>query len=157
MLNVALQCYNYRTKHFTRQLCRLFSMETVKLKNNYQLRDVIGPPDPVSNLRPVLFASPTKETYLEKRYKELRKETQQWNQIFWSKHNTNFIKERKQFQQMLEAQGKTLTADNMSVFYKQFLDKNWQSHFNYNIMWYKRNIKILFFGIAVKISKLKIK
>jgi len=68
------------------------------------------------------------------------------------------FQERKQFQQMLKAQGKiTLTADDMSVFYKQFLDKNWQSHFNYNIAWYKRNIKILFFGIASKISKLKFK
>lgn len=142
---------------------------------------MIGPPDPISNLRPIIFANPPKETYLEKRYRELREETQQWNQIFWSKHNTSFIKvillnwsfnnirfsiqkdlikfqEREQFQQMLKAQGKvTLTADDMSVFYKQFLDQNWQTHFNYNIAWYKRNIKILFFGIAVKVSKLKFK
>ncbi|XP_011690176.1 PREDICTED: apoptogenic protein 1, mitochondrial [Wasmannia auropunctata] len=157
MLNAVPQYYNYRTRHIVK-LCRLFGMETTKLKNNQKLHDVIGPPDPVSNLRPVVFASRSKETYLEKSYRELREETQQWNQIFWSKHNTNFIEERKQFQQTLKAQGKeTLTADDMSIFYKQFLDKNWKSHFNYNIAWYKRNIKILFFGIAAKISKLKFK
>ncbi|XP_036139263.1 cytochrome c oxidase assembly factor 8 isoform X2 [Monomorium pharaonis] len=132
-------------------------MKTTKLKNNLELHDVIGPPDPVSNLRPIVFASSTKETYLEKMHRDLRKETQQWNQIFWSKHNISFIEERKQFQQMLKAQGKTLTADDMSIFYKQFLDKNWESHFNYNIAWYKRNLKILLFGIAAKISKLKFK
>jgi len=56
---------------------------------------------------------------------------------------------------MLKAQGKiTLTADDMSVFYKQFLDKNWRSHVDYNFAWYKKNIKILFLGIAVKISQL---
>lgn len=68
------------------------------------------------------------------------------------------FQERKQFQELLKVQGKKkLTADDMSVFYKQFLDKNWQSHFNYNLAWYKRNIKILFYGIAAKISKLQIK
>jgi len=157
MLNVIPQCYNYYIKRLTK-LCRLFSMKTGKLENNCQLHDVIGPPDPVSNLRPIVFAGSTKETYLEKRYKELRRETQQWNQIFWSKHNTSFIKERKRFQEMSKAQRKTaLTTDDMSVFYKQFLDKNWQSHFNYNIAWYRRNIKILFFGLAAKISRLKFK
>ncbi|KAL6264623.1 hypothetical protein P5V15_004724 [Pogonomyrmex californicus] len=159
MLNVVPKCYNYHTssKCFTK-LYRLFSMKTTKLENNNQTHDVIGPPDPISNLRPIIFASPTKETYLEKKYRELREETQQWNQMFWSKHNTNFVEERSRFQEMLKAQGKTsLSADEMSIFYKQFLDKNWQSHFNYNIAWYKRNIKILFFGLAAKMSRLKFK
>ena len=156
MLNVS-QCCNYRVKYFA-ELCRLFSTKTDKLKNNQQIHDLIGPPDPVSNLRPIIFARSAKETYFEKKYIDLREETQQWNQEFWIKHNTNFIEERKRFQELSRAQGKKeLTADDMSVFYKQFLDKNWQSHFNYNIAWYKRNIKILFYGIAAKISKLKIK
>ncbi|XP_011874078.1 PREDICTED: apoptogenic protein 1, mitochondrial isoform X2 [Vollenhovia emeryi] len=156
MLNVVHQCYIYHTKPFIR-LYRLFSMETAKLEKNRQSRDIIGPPDPVSNLRPIVFVSRTKETYSEQKYRALRNETQQWNQIFWTKHNTSFTEEREQFKQMLKAQGRIATADDMSVFYKQFLDKNWQSHFNYNIAWYKRNIKILFFGIASKISKLKFK
>lgn len=68
------------------------------------------------------------------------------------------FQERKQFQERLKAQGKpTVTADDMSVFYKQFLDKNWQSHFNYNIAWYRRNLKILFLGIAAKLSNLRFK
>lgn len=68
------------------------------------------------------------------------------------------FQERKEFQELLKAQGKeALTADDMSVFYKQFLDKNWQSHFNYNIAWYKKNIQILLLGILVNISKFKFK
>ncbi|XP_025993995.1 COA8 family protein CG14806, mitochondrial [Solenopsis invicta] len=156
MVNVISQCYNRHTKFI--KLYRLFSVKTAKLENNHELPDVIGPPDPVSNLRPVVFAGSTNETYFEKKYRKLRKETQQWNQIFWYKHNTSFIKERKQFQQMSKAQGKiALTADDMSIFYKEFLDKNWHSHFNYNIAWYKSNIKILFFGIAAKLSRFKFK
>ncbi|XP_050458724.1 cytochrome c oxidase assembly factor 8 [Cataglyphis hispanica] len=157
MLNIISRCYNCRVKYFP-ELCRLYSTKTDKLKNNQQIHDLIGPPDPVSNLRPIKFAHSAKESYFEKRYIDLRENTQQWNQEFWLKHNTNFSQECKRFQELLRAQGKTeITADDMSVFYKQFLDKNWQSHFNYNVSWYKRNIKILLYGIAAKISKLKIK
>ncbi|XP_070150577.1 cytochrome c oxidase assembly factor 8 isoform X1 [Polyergus mexicanus] len=157
MLNIISRCCNCRVKYLA-ELCRLYNTKTDKLKNNKQIHDLIGPPDPVSNLRPIIFARSAKETYFEKRYIDLREKTQQWNQEFWVKHNTNFNEERKQFQELLRAQGKTeITADDMSVFYKQFLDKNRQSHFNYNVSWYKRNIKILFYGIAAKISKLRIK
>lgn len=66
--------------------------KTDKLKSNQQTHDLIGPPDPVSNLRPIIFARSAKETYFEKKYLDLREETQQWNQEFWLKHNTNFVK-----------------------------------------------------------------
>ncbi|EZA60403.1 hypothetical protein DMN91_010479 [Ooceraea biroi] len=157
MTNIVLQ--NHRVKYLTK-LCRPFSMKREDLQGNRRLHppDTIGPPDPVSNLRPIVFARPAKETYLQKRYRELRDETQQWNHAFWSKHNTSFVEERKQFQESLKAQGKiTLNADDMSVFYKRFLDKNWQSHVSYNIAWYKRNVQILLFGIAAKISQFKFK
>lgn len=155
MLN-AWQNYNYHIKYF--RLGRLFCTKTSKSLRDNQQHDVIGPPDPVSNLRPIVFARSPKETHLDKKYRELKQEAQEWNQAFWLRHNTSFIEERKQFQELLKAQGKTaLTADDMSVFYKQFLDKNWQAHFNYNVAWYKRNIKILLFGILTNISKLKFK
>lgn len=157
MSNVTLRDY----KHYIKCLAkyrRLLSTRTINFKNDRQQHDIIGPPDPVSNLRPIVFARPAKETYLEKKYREHREDTQRWNQEFWFKHNTNFTKERKEFQESLKAQGKVeVTADDMSVFYKRFLDKNWQSHFNYNISWYKRNLMILLFGIAVSISKFKLK
>ncbi|XP_017760858.1 PREDICTED: apoptogenic protein 1, mitochondrial [Eufriesea mexicana] len=120
--------------------------------------DLIGPPDPISNLRPIIFAKSENESELEKRYRKAREDTQTWNQNFWTKHNNNFMKEREQFQETLKAEGKTsITADDMSVFYKHFLDKNWQMHLNYNTLWYKKNIKLLFLEIRVRISKLKFK
>lgn len=54
--------------------------------------DNIGPPDPVSNLRPVSFAKYDNESNLEKRYREARETTQSWNQNFWTKHNNSFVK-----------------------------------------------------------------
>lgn len=47
-----------------------------------------------------------------------------------------------------------LSADEMSVFYKAFLDKNWKAHISYNIEWYKKNFKLLRLGLHVRLRKL---
>ncbi|XP_043269912.1 COA8 family protein CBG23705, mitochondrial isoform X2 [Venturia canescens] len=64
--------------------------------------DMIGPPDPVSNLRPIIFAKNENETDLEKQYRKAREATQAWNQKFWAEHNRNFITERKLFLEALK-------------------------------------------------------
>lgn len=43
----------------------------------------------------------------------------------------------------------------MSLFYKTFLDKNWKTHLNYNISWYKKNFELLILAFKVKMYKLK--
>ena len=45
--------------------------------------DWIGPPDKYSNLRPIHFYIPENESPLEQKLRELRQETQEWNQQFW--------------------------------------------------------------------------
>lgn len=120
-------------------------------------QDMIGPPHPVSNLRPVIwYRSPT-ETPLQRKLRNLQQDTQQWNQQFWETHNTKFIQERKMYiQKHLPADGEksNLTADEMSGFYKEFLDKNWQNHVTYNFQWYKRNFTILFLSTMVNVERL---
>ncbi|XP_053983588.1 cytochrome c oxidase assembly factor 8 [Hylaeus volcanicus] len=149
---------NYTQIKLYNNVIRLFSTTVHSNLQTTIKPDIIGPPDPISNLRPIKFSIPWNETNLEKKYREAREDTQLWNQNFWVKHNTSFIKERKQFQENLKAQGKTsITADDMSVFYKHFLDKNWKNHFNYNIAWYKRNIKLLFLEIGARVIRLKFK
>ena len=34
---------------------------------------------------------------------------------------------------------KNLTADEMSIFYKEFLDQKWKTHLEYNKEWQKSN------------------
>ncbi|CAG9095549.1 unnamed protein product [Plutella xylostella] len=98
--------------------------------------DMIGPVDPVSNLRRIIFKQPPKESDLEKRYRLLRSEVQEWNQTFWTQHNTRFFQEREAYlKKNLPAGQQNLTADEMSVFYKEFLDKNYKAHTNYNVEW----------------------
>ncbi|GJQ71549.1 hypothetical protein Trydic_g11257 [Trypoxylus dichotomus] len=103
--------------------------------------DMIGPPDTVSNLRPIIRKRLLHETALQRQLRELQDKTQEWNQKFWFEHNTKFIQERQNFiksHKISIDQKRILTADEMSEFYKKFLDDNWKTHFNYNFEWYKR-------------------
>ncbi|CAG5011365.1 unnamed protein product [Parnassius apollo] len=116
---------------------------------------MVGPPDPVSNLRRIIFKQSANETKLEKRYRELRMEVQEWNQKFWTQHNSRFFQEREEYLKKNLPEGKqNLTADEMSVFYKSFLDKNWKVHITYNLEWYKKNVALLILAIQVKLRRL---
>lgn len=139
--------------------------------------DMIGPPDPVSNLRPIIRRVFLHETLLQQKLRLMQDKTQSWNQKFWSEHNTKFIKVRNScsltvnyifylfiiFQERQEyvskhlkpdEERKTLTADEMSEFYKAFLDKNWKSHVQYNVEWYRRNFTMLFLAFRVSVESL---
>ncbi|KDR18030.1 hypothetical protein L798_07822 [Zootermopsis nevadensis] len=48
-----------------------------------------------------------------------------------------------------------LTADEMSIFYKTFLDKNCKVHIRYNVEWYRKNIGLVICALRVKIFKVK--
>ncbi|KAM6202700.1 cytochrome c oxidase assembly factor 8 [Rhynchocyon petersi] len=123
--------------------------------------DWIGPPDKYSNLRPVHFHVPKDESPLEQKLRELRLETQEWNQQFWANQNVTFRKEKEEFiHSRLRAKGlgprtesgqkATLSAEEMADFYKEFLSKNFQKHRCYNRDWYRRNFAItLFMGKVV--------
>ncbi|XP_077036861.1 cytochrome c oxidase assembly factor 8 isoform X3 [Agelaius phoeniceus] len=59
--------------------------------------DWIGPPDKLSNLRPVIFYVPPEESALERRLREARQEAQASNQRFWARHNRAFRQEKEEF------------------------------------------------------------
>ncbi|KFV81631.1 hypothetical protein N308_01621, partial [Struthio camelus australis] len=121
----------------------------------HSCNDWIGPPDKYSNLRPVIFYVPQNESLLERRLRELREETQAWNQRFWARQNVSFQQEKEEFiYSRLKAKGlkmrdetgqkATLNAEEMADFYKDFLSKNFRKHMHYNRDWYKRNFTITF-------------
>lgn len=67
----------------------------------------------------------------------------------------NGFQEREAYLKKNLPEGKTnLTADEMSVFYKAFLDKNWKTHLSYNKEWYMKNITLLALAIQIKIKKI---
>lgn len=119
--------------------------------------DMIGPPDPVSNLRPIKFVARENETDLEKQLRLKREELQTWNHEFWTKHNTDFFKLKEEFttRELKKKQNneQTVNADEMSVFYKKFLDENWKRHLHYNISWYRKNVSVTFLDFKVKFRR----
>jgi len=123
--------------------------------------DLIGPPRPASNLRPVKFAVRETETPLELRLRNLRQETQKFNQDWWTEHNREFKQGRESFIKNIletkypnEPDKSTLSADEMSQFYREFMNQQWKSHVEYNKEWQKRNWSIIFLSARVKLEKL---
>ncbi|XP_018573173.1 apoptogenic protein 1, mitochondrial [Anoplophora glabripennis] len=130
--------------------------QPVIVVHEYDNVDIIGPPDTVSNLRPIIRRNLSNETPLQKKLREMQNTTQEWNQHFWSDHNTKFIKERQKYIDLRLKKGSEnqLTAEEMSEFYKKFLDENWQTHVKYNFEWYKKNFTLLLFALQVTIENL---
>ncbi|XP_057654499.1 COA8 family protein CG14806, mitochondrial isoform X2 [Diorhabda carinulata] len=117
--------------------------------------EVIGPPDPDSNLRPIIRKRQFNETPLQTKLREMQNDTQNWNQHFWSNHNRKFVKEKQDFIDDLinKDKDKQITADEMSGFYKKFLNDNWKTHVRYNKEWYIRNLTILMYSLGVTLEK----
>ncbi|XP_053701689.1 cytochrome c oxidase assembly factor 8 [Synchiropus splendidus] len=124
--------------------------------------DWIGPPNQLSNLRPIIYRTPENETELEKRLRHLRQETEDWNHTFWAKQNITFSKEKQAFIiSQLQSKGlslrdeqghrRALSSEEMASFYKAFLDKNRTRHANYNKEWYRRNLTITFLMARVSL------
>ena len=117
-----------------------------------QCHSIPGPPDESSNIRPILRHAPEDETHLQKKLRLKRIDAEQFVSGFWKNHNKRFFTEKSNF--IAERQGdKELNADEMSEFYKKFLDKNWESHFYFNIMWYMKNFELLYLALLVNVQK----
>eukprot|EP00094_Tigriopus_californicus_P012642 TCALIF_12221-PA protein Name:"Similar to Apopt1 Apoptogenic protein 1, mitochondrial (Mus musculus)" AED:0.00 eAED:0.00 QI:315/1/1/1/1/1/3/2929/207 len=132
---------------------------TPEIKSEF---DQIGPPHRISNLRQYKLHRPQNESPLHRRYRELREDTFKWSHQFWQEHNEQFTNERAEFIKKLlrdhypdEPDKSTISAREMSVFYKNFLDKKWSSHLKFNWEWQKRNFSIVCLSLLVRLEALK--
>lgn len=53
-----------------------------------------------------------------------------------------------------EVNKKTISTEEMSEFYKSFLDSQWKAHLNYNLEWQKRNFTIAALSLLVGFENL---
>ncbi|XP_023343678.1 apoptogenic protein 1, mitochondrial [Eurytemora carolleeae] len=131
-------------------------------KNNQTVcEEMIGPAHPISNLRALQLGRKHNETKYEVKLRLVRQETQMFNQEFWVEHNTAFKQGREKFINNLlavkyptEKDKKTLTSEEMSEFYREFMNQQWRNHLQYNLDWQKRNFKIIFLTGIVRIQAL---
>ncbi|XP_014274581.1 COA8 family protein Y39B6A.34, mitochondrial [Halyomorpha halys] len=120
--------------------------------------DIVGQPDPISNLRPITFHIPLDETYIERKFRLKREHVHNWNEEFWKHHNMRFTLERKEYVEAMKekkADYGPLTPEEISVFYKAFLDKYWMTHMWYNIEWYKQNLNLLALALKVELDRFR--
>uniref|UniRef100_A0A158P6U6 COA8 family protein CG14806, mitochondrial n=1 Tax=Angiostrongylus cantonensis TaxID=6313 RepID=A0A158P6U6_ANGCA len=97
--------------------------------------DWVGPPHPVSKIRPIKLRRVDNESDLERQYREAREELNRWNSAFWAKHNSLFDTKKARFvEQRKKELGRIeqISANDLSVFYKQFLDSQYTSMMAYN-------------------------
>ncbi|XP_060938215.1 cytochrome c oxidase assembly factor 8 [Limanda limanda] len=127
--------------------------------------DWIGPPNPLSNLRPIVYHVAENESELQRRLRNLRQETEDWNHEFWTKQNFTFNRDRDSFitsqlktkgLSVRDEQGKRrcLNSEEMAVFYKSFLDNNRTRHMTYNKEWYRRNFSITLLMARVALTNM---
>lgn len=118
------------------------------------MHNILGPPDKVSNIRPILRYKSANESNLQKELRLKRAEAHDWVNNFWTKHNETFAREKSDFTARNRRAGEeNVPADKMSEFYKAFLDKNWKNHFNFNLNWYKMNFNLLLLAFRVNVEQ----
>lgn len=118
--------------------------------------DLIGPADKISNLRPVRSFIPENESQVEKDYRLLKDNIFEFNQQYWTQQNLKFIESRKKFIEKHRIDQKILNKnkleqleindpnnDQMNEFYKEFLNENYFNHYEYNRLWFRKNLSLL--------------
>ncbi|KAL6742171.1 hypothetical protein Aduo_015351 [Ancylostoma duodenale] len=127
--------------------------DQVRMDRRY---DWVGPPHPVSKIRPIKLRRVDNETQLEREYREAREELNRWNSSFWAAHNTLFDAKKAEF---IEKRKKELgrlgqvSANDLSVFYKEFLDSQHASLIAYNKEWYHRNLALCWPALRVNMVR----
>ncbi|KAG9302146.1 hypothetical protein G9A89_020580 [Geosiphon pyriformis] len=106
--------------------------------------DFVGTPDLVSNLRPIKYYIAEKESNEDRDWRLHRERVDRFNQQFWSSNNQLFILEKQEFEnQIIKKTGEKPTPSEMSLFYKEFLDKAYERQMAYNKRWWKENFVML--------------
>ncbi|KAF9426182.1 hypothetical protein BGZ94_006850 [Podila epigama] len=106
---------------------------------------LVGNPHPISNLRPVKYPIPKNESAQDRALREQRESVDAYNQNFWVTNNNMFIKAKAEYEAKIRAQNGNVpvTTEELSIFYKDFLDKAYVRQMNYNRQWWIKNIGLL--------------
>ncbi|KAI8602319.1 hypothetical protein EDD21DRAFT_80937 [Dissophora ornata] len=106
---------------------------------------LVGNPHPVSNLRPVKYQIPENESPKDREFRERCERVDAFNQNFWVNNNTMFIKAKAEYEEKIRAQNgnQPVTTEELSIFYKDFLDKAYDRQMTYNRQWWVENVGLL--------------
>ncbi|XP_066931026.1 COA8 family protein CBG23705, mitochondrial-like [Clytia hemisphaerica] len=119
----------------------------------HQHYDYVSKPNPDSNIRQVVYSKAANSD--EEILNTKRTMTNHWNDEFWKVHNQNFFQAKKEFIETANAASGTgqEVADKLSIFYKEFLEKNHDVYMEYNREWYRRNFSLLWLNVCSSLRK----
>jgi apoptogenic protein 1 len=126
--------------------------------------DLIGPFNKLSNLRKYKFYIPEDETAAERKYRIMRVQVYKWNQTYWSDQNIRYSVAKKAFMDKAKSScdGNSQNdetsddyAELLNKFNKKFLDENFEIQLEYNRLWFKYNIDLLWPAFLANIFKTK--
>jgi hypothetical protein len=81
--------------------------------------------------------------------------TQTWHHEFWSLNNAQFAREKDDFIQAFASKhSRTPTSEDLSLFYKSYLNENHQRHLEYYKQWWLRNLHLLRLGLKAEVLSL---
>ncbi|KAG0237691.1 hypothetical protein BGX31_003520 [Mortierella sp. GBA43] len=92
-----------------------------------------------------MYPIPENESEEDRRFRERRERVDAFNQNFWVNNNAMFIKAKGEYEEKVRAQNgnQPVTTEELSVFYKDFLDKAYVRQMNYNRQWWIENVGLL--------------
>ncbi|KAF9999178.1 hypothetical protein BGZ80_004421 [Entomortierella chlamydospora] len=116
---------------------------------------LVGNPHPVSNLRPVKYPVPENESPEDRAFRERRERVDAFNQNFWVANNNLFNKAKAEYEAKIRAQNgdQPVTTEELSIFYKDFLDKAYDRQMRYNRQWWVENVGLLLPAAKAAIRK----
>ncbi|XP_029201927.2 COA8 family protein CBG23705, mitochondrial-like isoform X2 [Acropora millepora] len=148
---------NKRRKSDDQEEIKTAKNSTPHLSPTDRTFNLVGPRDQKSNIRKIIYVKTRNEKVLEKRFREYQEELNTWHQAFWEKQNGKFYQSKKAFLQLrgrdINADTKKDFADDLSRFYKNFLDGHYQAHYQYLRAWYWRNFQLLWIGLQVSTAR----
>ncbi|EFP13388.1 hypothetical protein GCK72_021596 [Caenorhabditis remanei] len=118
--------------------------------------DWVGPPDNVSKIRKIMLRRVANESELERQYRTAREELNQWNSDFWAEHNQLFDRQKSDFvEKKQKALGRLehVSANELSEFYRDFLNDRHVAMMAYNKEWYRRNLQLIWPALKVNVIR----
>ncbi|KAJ2397648.1 hypothetical protein GGI23_003458, partial [Coemansia sp. RSA 2559] len=101
---------------------------------------LVGPPHPISNIRPIKFYIPSDETSIERKYRELREHAVARDHEFWLDNNMRFEQGKADFERHTVVTKGACTLDDLSDYFKQYQVDSFDRHLEYNRYVWKRNL-----------------
>ncbi|RKP15321.1 hypothetical protein BJ684DRAFT_18338 [Piptocephalis cylindrospora] len=109
-------------------------------------RTLLGPPRPVSKVRPVVLPAPLDETPSERAYRIRCRKANERHEEFWHGNNALFASQLTNAKALEDPEA-------LTTFYQRFAMNQQTSHREYTLWWWKENFILLGLAIRARLSR----